>query len=100
MSFTGATERRYTGENMNTTTAADIYAMTANECWEAWVGDQSASEFVENGGSVDTYVSKSPLCWDLDSAAREALTTQLIRHIARQTDGNRRGGVPESTCGW
>ena len=69
----------------NVQTAAEIAAMTPNECWYVYVGNQSVREFVDNSGDVTDYVSACPFCKGMDEDAREELASSLALHIARNS---------------
>ena len=66
-------------------TKDQIKAMTPGQAWEMFVGDQPPADFVACGGDVDTYADESPMCDDLDDAARDTLACRLYEHLVQVT---------------
>lgn len=67
-----------------TRNANDIDALSASECWDIYVGDQTIEEFLDGGTDLlldaRNYVNDSPLCDDLDAVACEALAAKLAAY--------------------
>lgn len=78
---------------MTTTTMTarkPLHTITPSEAWDTYVGDQSVSEFLANGGDPREYAAMSPTCEGLSERERALLSVLLRAKIFGEAAAGRR----------